>query len=76
MRAPRTIERKMGKCVPLNAVLGVQSGGGNKLVLFLRGQNVITDLEAEGPANVRVAEDDALDLLGRLSDSTRRCLGG
>lgn len=42
MRAPRTIERKMGKCVPLNSVLGVQSGGGNKLVLFLRGQRLVS----------------------------------
>lgn len=38
----RTIERKMGKCVPLNSVLGVQSGGGNKLVLFLRGQRLVS----------------------------------
>lgn len=39
---PRTIERKMGKCVPLNSVLGVQSGGGNKLLLFLRGQRMVS----------------------------------
>lgn len=38
----RTIERRMGKCVPLNSVLGVQSGGGNKLVLFLRGQRLVS----------------------------------
>ena len=42
MGAPRIIERKMGKCVPLNSVLGVQSGGGNKLVLFLRGQRLVS----------------------------------
>jgi len=42
MGAPRVIERKMGKCVPLNSVLGVQSGGGNKLVLFLRGQRLVS----------------------------------
>ena len=42
LRAPRVIERKMGKCVPLNALLGVQSGGGNKLVLFMRGQRLIS----------------------------------
>lgn len=42
LRAPRVIERKMGKCVPLNSVLGVQSGGGNKLVLFLRGQRLVS----------------------------------
>lgn len=40
--APRVIERKMGKCVPLNSLLGVQSGGGNKLVLFLRGQRLVS----------------------------------
>ena len=39
---PRTIERKMGKCVPLNSVLGVQSGGGNKLLLFMRGQRMVS----------------------------------
>lgn len=38
----RTIERKMGKCVPLSSVLGVQSGGGNKLVLFMRGQRLVS----------------------------------
>lgn len=42
MGAPRIIERKMGKCVPLNSVLGVQSAGGNKLVLFLRGQRLVS----------------------------------
>ncbi len=42
LAAPRVIERKMGKCVPLNALLGVQSGGGNKLVLFLRGQRLVS----------------------------------
>lgn len=42
MGEPRTIERKMGKCVPLTSVLGVQSGGGNKLVLFLRGQRLVS----------------------------------
>lgn len=42
LRAPRVIERKMGKCVPLNSVLGVQSAGGNKLVLFLRGQRLVS----------------------------------
>jgi hypothetical protein len=39
---PRTIERKMGKCVPLNSVLGVQSAGANKLLLFLRGQRLVS----------------------------------
>lgn len=38
----RTIERKMGKCVPLNSILGVQSGGANKLMLFLRGQRLVS----------------------------------
>lgn len=42
VRAPRVIERKMGKCVPLNALLGVQSGGGNKLMLFMRGQRLVS----------------------------------
>ena len=42
MGVPRVIERKMGKCLPLNSVLGVQSGGGNKLVLFLRGQRLVS----------------------------------
>jgi hypothetical protein len=42
MGEPRTIERKMGKCVPLGGVLGVQSGGGNKLLLFMRGQRLVS----------------------------------
>lgn len=42
LRAPRVIERKLGKCVPLGSILGVQSGGGNRLMLFMRGQRLVS----------------------------------
>lgn len=42
LRAPRVIERKLGKCVPLGAILGVQSAGGNRLMLFMRGQRLVS----------------------------------
>ena len=35
-------ERKMEKCVPLANVAGVQTGSGNRLLLFLRDRRVVT----------------------------------
>ncbi|MEM8726294.1 MAG: hypothetical protein AAGE86_12305 [Pseudomonadota bacterium] len=35
-------ERKMDKCVPVNGIAGVQTGSGNRLLLFLRDQRIIT----------------------------------
>jgi len=39
-------ERKMGKCVPLERIAGVQTGSGNRLLLFLTDKRMVTvDLE-------------------------------
>ncbi|MEM9500426.1 MAG: hypothetical protein AAF941_01145 [Pseudomonadota bacterium] len=35
-------ERKMDKCVPVSGIAGVQTGSGNRLLLFLRDQRIIT----------------------------------
>lgn len=39
---PRFAERKMGKCVPIGAIAGVQPGGANRLILFLRDQRIVS----------------------------------
>jgi len=38
----RLEERKMEKCIPVANVAGVQTGSGNRLILFLRDQRVVT----------------------------------
>lgn len=38
----RFAERKMGKCVPLQSVAAVQTGGPSKLILFLRDRRIIS----------------------------------
>ncbi len=35
-------ERKMDKCVPVSGIAGVQTGSGNRLLLFLRDARIIT----------------------------------
>lgn len=40
--APRFEERDKEKCVPLEGIAGVQTGSGNRLVLFLRDQRMIS----------------------------------
>jgi hypothetical protein len=40
--APRFEERGKEKCVPLDGIAGVQTGSGNRLVLFLRDQRMIS----------------------------------
>ncbi|MGN6497000.1 MAG: hypothetical protein ACTHK5_06625 [Tsuneonella sp.] len=39
---PRMSERKMGKCVPVGAIAGFQTGPGSQLVLFMRDQRVVS----------------------------------
>jgi hypothetical protein len=39
--APRFVERKMGKCVDVSDIAGVQPDGGNRLLLFMRDQRII-----------------------------------
>jgi hypothetical protein len=38
---PRFVERKMGKCVEVSDIAGVQPDGGNRLLLFMRDQRII-----------------------------------
>lgn len=38
----RVAERKMGKCVPLKGVAGVQTGGPSKLILYMRDRRIIS----------------------------------
>lgn len=33
---PRFVERKIGKCVPVAGIIGVQPAGGNRLILMMR----------------------------------------
>ena len=40
--APRVIERKMGRCLPLAAIAGVQASGDNKLILFMRDRRIVS----------------------------------
>lgn len=40
--APRFEERDKEKCLPLQGIAGVQTGSGNRLVLFLRDQRMIS----------------------------------
>lgn len=43
---PRFAERKIGKCLKVSGIAGVQPEGGNRLLLFLRDQRIVTaDLE-------------------------------
>ena len=43
-RAPsqRYEERKMDKCIPVERIAGVQTGSGNRLLLFLRDRRIVT----------------------------------
>lgn len=43
-RAPssKTVERKIGKCIPIAGIAGVQTGSGNNLLLYLRDRRVVT----------------------------------
>ncbi|MFL0671619.1 MAG: hypothetical protein ACJLS3_09440 [Erythrobacter sp.] len=35
-------ERRIGKCIPLEGIAGVQTAGGNRIVLFLRDARIIS----------------------------------
>jgi hypothetical protein len=39
---PQFVERKMSKCLPVSSIAGVQAGGGSRLILFLRNQNMVS----------------------------------
>lgn len=40
--APRVVERKMGRCLPISAIAGVQASGDNKLILFMRDRRIVS----------------------------------
>ncbi len=39
---PQFIERKIGRCLPVSRIAGVQSRGGNDILLFLRDRRIIS----------------------------------
>ena len=41
-REPRLIERKLGKCVPVNAIRGVQPVAADRLLLIMRDERLVT----------------------------------
>lgn len=42
MREPQFIERKMGNCLPMNAIAGIQPVSSNKLLLIMRDDRLVT----------------------------------
>ncbi|SMQ57901.1 hypothetical protein SAMN06297468_0075 [Altererythrobacter xiamenensis] len=42
VRSQRYEERKMDKCIPVERIAGVQTGSGNRLLLFLRDRRIVT----------------------------------
>lgn len=40
--SPRFEERRMGKCMAIGNIAGVQSGRGNRLLLFMRNQRIVS----------------------------------
>lgn len=39
---PQFEERAMGRCLPISGVVGVQAGGGNRLLLFMRDRRIVS----------------------------------
>lgn len=39
---PRFVERKMGSCIPIASISGVQANGGNNLLLFLSDRRIVS----------------------------------
>lgn len=39
---PRFIERKIGKCLSVSTIAGVQANGGNRLILFMRDRRIVS----------------------------------
>lgn len=40
--APKMSERRMGRCVPMSGIVGMQYGGERKLILFLRDHRIVS----------------------------------
>lgn len=41
-RQPRYVERKMGKCLPLRSIAAAQTAPGNRLMLYMRDQRIVS----------------------------------
>lgn len=39
---PRYIQKKMGKCVPMGAILGVQPANGNRLIMMMKDRRTVS----------------------------------
>lgn len=39
---PRFVERRMGQCVPVGGIAGVQADGPSRLILFMRDQRIVS----------------------------------
>ncbi|MFM5930222.1 MAG: hypothetical protein ACKOPQ_04880, partial [Novosphingobium sp.] len=39
---PRFTQKKMGKCVPMTAILGVQPASGNRLIMMLKDRRTVS----------------------------------
>ena len=39
---PRVEERRMGKCLPISGIAGVQAEGGHRLLLFMRDRRIVS----------------------------------
>ncbi|MDE2411931.1 MAG: hypothetical protein KGM18_09185 [Sphingomonadales bacterium] len=39
---PRYIEKKMGKCVPVTGIVGVQPAGGNRLIMMMKDRRTVS----------------------------------
>lgn len=39
---PRYVQKKMGKCVPMTAILGVQPANGNRLIMMLKDRRTVS----------------------------------
>lgn len=51
MSVPRFAERKIGKCLPISGIAGVEPNGQNNLVLFMRDRRMISvELDRSCPA--------------------------
>ena len=69
--APRFVEHKMGKCVDVSEIAGVQPEGGNRLLLFMRDQRIVG---AQLDHSCRARDFYSGFYLSRSSDG-RLCVG-
>lgn len=68
--AANFVERRMGKCLPVRSIAGVQSGGGSNLILYLQDRRVV---RAELERSCRARDFYSGFYLSRSSDG-RLCV--